>query len=154
MKRKKTLITKGLNKINKKIVLTGGVFDILHYGHIHFLKSAKSLGDYLIVAIESDQNVKRLKGNRRPFHNQNQRKEMLLSLNFVDEVIILKELMNDTDYRKLVQNTKPDILAVTQGDPILSKKQAHAQMILAKVVEIPKIAVNSTTQIAKILELE
>ena len=69
-----------------KKVLVGGVFDIIHYGHVHFLKNAKSLGDHLVVALESDKNVKRLKGEKRPIHNQNQRREMLESLEFVDEV--------------------------------------------------------------------
>lgn len=135
-------------------VLVGGVFDILHYGHIHFLREAKKLGEVLVVALESDKNVKRLKGNSRPFHNQNQRREILESLTFVDEVIILKESMSDEDYKNLVQTTKPNILAVTAGDPILKKKKSHAKTVNAKVVEIPKIKVPSTTQIAKLLKLE
>ena len=138
---------------NKK-VLVGGVFDILHYGHIHFLKESKKLGDYLVVALESDANVRRLKGKKRPFHSQNQRREMLESLRFVDEVIILGESMRDEDYRKLVENVKPSAIAVTAGDPMLNKKKAHARRVLAEVVEIPKVDVPSTTEIAKILKIE
>jgi len=75
----------------KKKVLVGGCFDILHYGHIHFLKNARALGDYLVIALESDKNIKRIKGSFRPIHDQDKRREILESLNFVDEVIILKD---------------------------------------------------------------
>ncbi len=137
-----------------KKVLVGGCFDILHFGHIHFLKNAKALGDYLVVALESDANIKRLKGASRPFHNQKQRKEILESLNFVDEVLILADEMHDSDYLKLVADVHPHIIAATSGDPILEKKKSHAKSIGAKVIEIPKIKIASTTQIAKLLEID
>jgi FAD synthetase len=136
------------------IVLAGGCFDILHYGHIHFLKSAKALGTHLVVAIESDKNIKRLKGKSRPFHSQEKRREMLMSLSFVDEVIILKDKMSDKDYWELVARVEPLIIAVTKGDPVLEKKRAHAKRAKARVVEIPKVEVSSTTQIARLLDLE
>lgn len=137
-----------------KVVLVGGVFDILHYGHIHFLKKAKALGSYLIVALESDINVKRLKGEKRPIHGQYQRREMLESLHFVDKVIILKDEMKDEDYEKLVKIISPQIIAVTKGDPIIEKKQKQAAGIGARLVEIPRIKSPSTSQIAKLLKLE
>ncbi len=135
-------------------VLVGGCFDILHFGHIHFLKSAKSLGNYLVVALESDANVKKLKGTQRPIHNQSQRKEALESLNFVDEVITLQEMKSDKDYEQLVIDVSPSILALTEGDPMIEKKRSHAKKVNAKVVEIPKIKSTSTSQIAKLLEIE
>ena len=138
----------------KKKVLVGGVFDILHFGHIQFLKKAKKLGDYLIVALESDENVRKIKGEKRPIHNQNQRREILESLKFVDEVISLPEMKSDEDYKNLVIKVKPQVVAVTVGDPILEKKRKHASLIGARVIEIPKINVFSTSQIAKLLELE
>lgn len=138
----------------KKKVLVGGCFDILHYGHVHFLKKARSLGDYLIVALESDQNIKRLKGGGRPFHDQEKRREMLESLTFVDEVIILGPKMMDRDYEKLVIEVKPNIIAATKGDVMLEKKRDHAKKIGAKIIEIPKVKVASTSQIAKLLKLE
>jgi rfaE bifunctional protein nucleotidyltransferase chain/domain len=138
-------------KIN---VLVGGVFDILHYGHIQFLKKAKGLGDYLIVALESDKSVKRLKGEKRPIHGQYQRREMLESLHFVDRVIILKDEMKDQDYEKLVKIISPQIIAVTKGDPVIGKKRKQAEAVGAKLVEISRIKSPSTSQIAKLLKLE
>ncbi len=138
----------------KKKVLVGGVFDILHFGHLQFLKNARGLGDYLVVALESDENVRKIKGEKRPIHTQNQRREILESLKFVDEVISLPEMKSDEDYKNLVIKIKPEIIAVTAGDPILETKKAQAALIGAEVIEIPKIEVSSTSQIAKLLGLE
>ncbi|QQG41524.1 MAG: adenylyltransferase/cytidyltransferase family protein [Candidatus Woesebacteria bacterium] len=135
-------------------VLVGGCFDILHYGHIHFLKHAKALGNHLVIALESDKNIKKLKGVGRPIHDQNKRREVLESLNFVDEVIILKDEMRDSDYFELVDRVRPLVIAVTAGDPMIEKKKSHAFKVGAKVIEIPKIDSPSTTQIARLLELE
>lgn len=133
-----------------KKVLVGGCFDILHYGHIHFLREAKKLGDHLIVALESDENLKRLKGSTRPIHNQKQRKEILESLKFVDKVLLLPEMKTDSDYEKMVTKIAPHIIAITKG----SKTKTHAHLVGAKVVEVPKIRVSSTTQIVKLIGLE
>lgn len=129
--------------------MVGGCFDILHYGHLHFLREAKKLGDYLIVALESDANIKRLKGKNRPIHTQTQRKEILESLKFVDEVYPLPEMKSDTDYAEMVRQIAPDIIAVTED----FKSQTHAHLVNAKVVKIPKVKTFSTTQIAKLLKL-
>lgn len=139
---------------NQKVVLAGGCFDIIHYGHIHYLKKSRALGDYLVVALESDKNIRKLKGKSRPFHSQSKRKEMLESLGFVDKVIVLKDFMEDSDYLKLVERVKPNIITATKGDPVLSKKKAHAKRVGARVIEIPKVEVASTSQIAKLLSLE
>lgn len=135
----------------KKIVLVGGCFDIFHYGHLYFLKKAKKLGDILIVALESDENTKHLKGKKRPIHTQKQRAEMLEALTYVDKVIRLPKVPN---YQRLVFQVKPQIIAVTQGDPRLKKKKKHAKKVGAKVIIIPKIKTVSTTQIAKLLKIE
>ena len=141
-------------KEKAKVVLVGGCFDILHYGHIHFLKKARALGNYLVVALESDKNIKRLKGKKRPIHDQNQRREMLESLHFVDQVIVLADKMNDKDYEKLVKIVNPQVIAVTSGDPIIGKKRKQAEEIGASLIEIPRIKVASTTQIAKLLKID
>jgi len=137
-----------------KTVLVGGCFDLLHFGHISFLKQAKTLGDYLIVALESDENVRRMKGEARPIHTQKQRKEMLESLLFIDEVITLPTMHNDSDYYELVRKIKPSVVAITQGDTAKVKKTEQAQEVGAQLIEIPKIHTPSTSQLVKLLGLE
>lgn len=134
-----------------KVVLVGGCFDILHYGHIYFLKKAKKLGNYLVVALESDENTRKLKGPKRPIHTQKQRAEILKSLRFIDKVISLPPL---PDYLSLVKKVKVDVIAATQGDPLIKNKEKLANLVGAKVVVIPKIKTPSTTQIAKLLKIE
>lgn len=137
-----------------KTVLVGGCFDLLHFGHVMFLEQAKALGEYLIVALESDDNVRRMKGDARPIHTQEQRKAMLASLRSVDEVIMLPTLKTDADYEALVTRVRPSVIAMTEGDPVEEKKRRHAAGIGATVVVIPKIRTPSTSQLAKLLELE
>lgn len=142
-------------KPKKKVkVLVGGCFDILHYGHIHFLKKAKALGDYLIVALESDKNIKRLKGEKRPIHDQYRRRKMLESLRLADQIIILGDEMKDEDYRKFVKIVNPDVIAITAGDPIIGKKRKQAAEIGAKLIEIARIQSPSTSDLAKLLKLD
>jgi len=100
------LKNKGLN-----IVFTNGCFDILHKGHIYYLNEAKKLADFLVVGLNSDDSVKRLKGQNRPINNENDRAYMLDNLKPVDAVIIFKE---DTPYN-LISEIKPDFL-VKGGD--------------------------------------
>jgi FAD synthetase len=138
----------------KKVVLVGGCFDILHYGHIHFLKKAKALGDYLIVALESDKNIKRLKGESRPIHNQSQRRKLLESLHLADQVIILADEMKDENYMKFINIISPDIIAITKGDPITAKKQKQADAVGATLIEIPKVKSPSTTDLVKLLKMD
>lgn len=137
-----------------KKVLVGGCFDIIHYGHVDFLTNAKKLGDHLIVALESDENVRRMKGDSRPIHTQSQRKAMLISLRVVDEVISLPPLKTDDDYGQLVRTVNPSVIALTQGDTMEAKKRAHADLIHATVVVIPKIHTPSTSQLTKLLGIE
>jgi rfaE bifunctional protein nucleotidyltransferase chain/domain len=138
----------------KKTVLVGGCFDLIHYGHVSFLTAAKATGDYLVVALESDENVRRMKGPTRPIHTQEQRKLMLESLKVVNEVIALPPMHGDEDYKKLVHDVRPSVIAVTEGDAIEQKKRLHAESVGAVVTVIPKIHTPSTSQLAKLLELE
>ena len=137
-----------------RVVLVGGCFDLLHYGHVKFLKEAKKIGDYLIVALESDENVRRMKGDIRPIHTQAQRKEMLESLSFIDEVISLLPMRTDQAYFDLVTKIKPAVIAVTDGDPVIDKKREQAKLVGAQLVVIPKIHTPSTSQLVKLLGLE
>jgi D-beta-D-heptose 7-phosphate kinase / D-beta-D-heptose 1-phosphate adenosyltransferase len=75
---------------NRRIVLTNGVFDVLHAGHLHVLTFAKALGDVLIVAVDSDANVRRLKGEGRPIFPQHNRMSLLAALRVVDAVLLLE----------------------------------------------------------------
>ena len=97
--------------INKTIAFTNGVFDILHEGHIKVLSQAASFADVLIVGVNSDASVKRLKGNSRPVNNQQSRALLLASLLMVDAVSIFDE---DTPL-ELIKNILPDVL-IKGGD--------------------------------------
>ncbi|HQW84173.1 MAG TPA: D-glycero-beta-D-manno-heptose 1-phosphate adenylyltransferase [Ferruginibacter sp.] len=97
--------------LNKKIVFTNGVFDILHQGHIASLSEAASFGHVLIVAINTDDSVKRLKGNNRPVNNENSRALLLASLLMTDAIILFNE---DTPLN-LITDILPDVL-VKGGD--------------------------------------
>jgi D-beta-D-heptose 7-phosphate kinase/D-beta-D-heptose 1-phosphate adenosyltransferase len=92
-------------------VLTNGCFDILHPGHIHLLQEAKKLGNFLIVAINSDNSVNKLKGSGRPFNRLSSRIKMLTSLACVDLVISFNEISPENIIKKI----SPDIL-VKGGD--------------------------------------
>jgi len=100
-----------LKREEKRIVFTNGCFDIIHRGHITYLQKAKALGDVLIVGLNSDESVRKLKGEDRPINNQEDRALMLSSLEFIDYVVIFDE---ETPY-KLIKEIKPDIL-VKGGD--------------------------------------
>jgi D-beta-D-heptose 7-phosphate kinase/D-beta-D-heptose 1-phosphate adenosyltransferase len=94
-----------------KTIFTNGCFDILHRGHIELLEFAKSLGNHLIVGLNSDASVKKIKGEHRPINCQDDRKKVLKSIKFVDKVIVFNE---ETPY-ELIKIVKPDII-VKGGD--------------------------------------
>lgn len=104
----KKLITirKKIKKENRKVVFTNGCFDLLHRGHIEYLKKAKRLGDILIVGLNSDTSVRRIKGKGRPVQSQKDRAVILASLYFVDYVCIFNELTP----LKLISRLLPDYL--------------------------------------------
>jgi len=135
------------------IVLVGGCFDVLHYGHIKFLAQAKNLAQTLVVMVESDQTVRRLKGANRPIHTQDQRKFMLEAIRFVDEVVPLFPMETDQDYLRVIADIHPRVIAVTEGDPIIEKKRMQAETVGAKFVIIQKIQTPSTTDIVRNLPL-
>ncbi|MCL2682476.1 MAG: D-glycero-beta-D-manno-heptose 1-phosphate adenylyltransferase [Bacteroidales bacterium] len=89
-----------------KTVFTNGCFDILHRGHVEYLQKAKTFGDKLVVGLNSDASVRRLKGEARPIQDQESRKIILEALRCVDEVIIFDE---DTPY-ELIKKVQPDVL--------------------------------------------
>lgn len=91
----------------KKIVFTNGCFDILHRGHVAYLNQAKSLGDVLVLGLNSDASVKRLKGESRPINSEKDRKFVLENLKSIDAVFIFDE---DTPY-ELISKIQPNVLA-------------------------------------------
>lgn len=92
-----------------KTIFVNGTFDILHRGHLEMINWAKSLGDYLIIGIDSDSRVKQLKGESRPINSVEDRKFMLLNLKSVDEV---KVFDSDLELKQMIQSIKPDIMVV------------------------------------------
>jgi rfaE bifunctional protein nucleotidyltransferase chain/domain len=92
---------------NEKIILTNGAFDLLHVGHIRYLRAAKQLGGKLVVAINSDESVRALKGDGRPIFPENERAEIIAALSDVDAVVIFPE----RDVRALIREIRPDIHA-------------------------------------------
>jgi len=139
-------IAENLRKENKKIVTTNGVFDILHIGHIRYLKEAKKFGQALIVGINSDASVKRIKDPRRPLNSENDRAEALASLECVDYVIIF----NEENPIKFLEEIKPNI-HVKGGDYKIEKvlEKEAVEKNNGKIVLIPEIEGYSTSKIIK-----
>lgn len=125
-----------------KVIFTNGCFDILHRGHVELLKYCRHIGEdtgWVIVGINSDASIQRLKGSFRPIVSQNDRKAILEELSCVDEVVIFDE---DTPYR-LIQETKPDI--IVKGGDYSPENVVGAD--LSKVVIFNTIEGYSTTDI-------
>ncbi len=101
-----TKALKSLRKKGKSIVFTNGCFDILHKGHIRLLEKAKSLGDILVVALNTDQSVKRIKGKARPINKQGDRALVMAALSAVDFVTFFNEMTPE----KIIKSLSPDIL--------------------------------------------
>lgn len=138
---------------HKKIVIAGGCFDLLHLGHITFLKNAKAKGELLIVLLESDQTIKKLKGKGRPIHSQIVRAHILAELKSVDYVLMLEEFTNDSEYDALIEKLKPEIIATTKGDKYDYHKKRQAKKIGAKLVYVTEpIKDHSTSKIIKFIK--
>jgi len=120
------------------VVLVGGCFDIIHAAHIKFLRLSKEQGKILVVLLESDANIRKLKGKNRPLNNQNTRAENLSKIEYVDYIILLKKPTSSNYYYNLVKLIQPDIIAVTSGDPLISVKKIQAEEVSGRVVEVMK----------------
>jgi D-beta-D-heptose 7-phosphate kinase/D-beta-D-heptose 1-phosphate adenosyltransferase len=131
---------------DKKIVFTNGCFDIMHVGHIRYLQEAAKLGDILIVGINSDASVKRLKGADRPINSELDRAEMMCALGFVDNVVIFED---DTPL-ELIKKIQPDVL-VKGGDYsneyVVGTDEVEARG--GRLVLLPFVEGKSTTNIIK-----
>ncbi len=153
--KKAVKFSKKFKREGKKIVLAGGVFDILHIGHIKFLEAAKKKGDILFILLENDENVKKYKGPQRPINTQEERARVLASLRFVDYVVNLPVMRTNDDYDNLITAIKPDIIATTKKDPQVIHNIRQAKIIGAEVcLVVNRISNRSTTRIADILTKE
>lgn len=143
-----------IKRNTSKLVLCGGCFDIFHIGHLRFLQTAKKSGDILMVLLEPDEKVKKLKGQNRPIHTQRERAQILSNISLIDYVVTLPDLKSDSDYYKLIKKIKPDIIAVTKNDIILKKKKIQAKKVGAGLLVINLINTPSTTQRIKLLGID
>ncbi len=135
----------------KKVVFTNGVFDLLHIGHISYMAKAAALGDKLIIGLNSDSSVKRIKGESRPINNQETRATLLAALFFIDAVVIFDE---DTPLN-LITTLMPDILV--KGADYTIENIVGAKEVLANGGEVKTITFvdghSSTAIINKIKEV-
>ena len=133
-----------LRRQNKKIVFTNGCFDILHVGHVRYLTAAKNFGDVLIVGLNTDESVRKLKGSSRPINSQNDRAEVLLGLKAVDHVIFFGEQTAEN----LIAEVKPAVY-VKGGDYTLETlpEAKIVQNYGGRVEFINLVAGKSTTKI-------
>jgi len=128
----KTTVT-AWQKESKKVVFTNGVFDLLHLGHVTYLAKAAELGDKLIIGLNADSSVKRIKGEDRPINDQNNRAALLASLFFVDGVVLFEE---DTPL-KLISTLLPDILV--KGADYTTDNIVGAKEVIANGGEVKTI---------------
>lgn len=125
------------NKIKgDRVVLIGGCFDILHNGHLEFIERSKKEGSTLVVLLESDENIKRMKGKERPLNNQIIRAKNLAKNEYIDYIINLSNPTSSEYYYNLVKSIRPDIIAVTSNDPLLEVKKEQANLVNGKVFEV------------------
>ena len=141
---KAKFLIQNLKAKGKKVVFTNGCFDIIHKGHTSYLKLARGLGDFLIIGLNSDTSVIKLKGQNRPMNHEIIRSTNLLKLDYVDAVTIFSE---ETP-RKIIKELQPDFL-VKGGDyePENIVGADYVRSAGGEVVIIPFVAGHSTTNI-------
>ena len=135
-----------LRKKGKKIAFTNGCFDILHVGHVRYLREAKKTADVLVLALNSDSSVRSLKGEKRPLMNEKERAEILAALECIDFVTIFQELTP----LELINYLKPDIL-IKGGDWPEEKVVGREEIKKwgGRVAIIPEVEGKSTTNIVE-----
>jgi len=136
--------TQALQQQGKKIVFTNGCFDILHAGHVDIFQQARNLGDALVVAVNSDISIKKIKGEKRPVVPESQRMQVLAALEAIDYVVIFEE----EDPLMIIEELQPDIL-VKGGDwpieTIIGREIVEKKG--GKILSIPLMEGISTTNI-------
>ena len=142
-------IVENLKNSGKKVVFTNGCFDILHIGHVRYLKKSAKCGDILVIGLNSDSSVKKLKGDSRPINNESDRGELLSELNFVDYVVVFDEQTPEI----LLDEIKPNIY--TKGADYTLETLPEAKTVLkngGKVEFIDLVEGKSTTNVIKKIE--
>lgn len=123
-------------KPNDTIVLVGGCFDILHSGHLYFLKQAKKQGTSLVLLLAGDEYIRKLKGKDRPINTQSVRANILSSVLSVDYVILLDNIKSDYDWPHLVKMIQPDIIAVTDQDQVFAWENDYIIKVIKRVSKV------------------
>ncbi len=144
-----TALVEILKKGGKRIVFTNGCFDILHAGHVRYLAAAKKLGDILVLGLNTDESVRRLKGPTRPVNNELDRAEVVGSLASVDYVVLFGEQTAET----VLQKVQPDVYA--KGADYEHKPLPEAAIVRSyggEVAFLPMVPGRSTTSIIKRIE--
>lgn len=133
-----------LRATSARLVFTNGVFDLLHVGHVRYLAEARTLGDALLVAINSDRTVRELKGADRPVFDENERAEILAALRVINYVVIF----DNVSPRSLISQLLPDVL-VKGGDYQLDEIHGREEVEAAggKVISLPFVDGASTTSL-------
>jgi len=128
-----------LRQRGEAIVFTNGCFDLLHRGHVEYLEASRACGDRLIVGLNSDASVRRLKGPERPVVNEEDRAYILAALRWVDYVVVFAD---DTPY-ELIRRIRPDVL--TKGGDYTAREQVVGHDLVQDVRLIPLVDGKSTT---------
>ena len=133
----------------EKIVFTNGCFDLLHLGHVDYLEKARQLGDKLVLGLNTDASISRIKGPSRPLQDEMSRARVMASLLFVDAVV----LFNDDTPLELIKAVQPDILV--KGDDYAVEQIVGHEVVMAKggeVKTVPLVKGYSTTNIVNKIE--
>jgi D-beta-D-heptose 7-phosphate kinase/D-beta-D-heptose 1-phosphate adenosyltransferase len=139
-------VVRNLKKRNKKIVLTNGCFDLLHVGHIRLLSASKELGDVLIVAIDDDESVRKLKGSGRPVLTAKERVRILSALDSIDYVVIF----STEELQRLIDIVRPNIL--TKGSNYAAEEILGHDLVVQYGGRIALIPVAGEISSSRIIE--
>jgi len=139
---------------SKRIVFTNGCFDILHHGHVSYLNAARTRGDVLIVAVNTDDSIRRLKGSSRPINNLNDRLNVLAALQAVDHLVAFGDVYDDTP-AGLIRALRPDVFAKGEDYAHVALPEAEALYTVGCEVQfIPLVPDRSTTKIIERIHLD
>lgn len=147
----KIVVSRNLNeKIcvfhNKRKIVAGGCFDVLHFGHVSFLEKAKNLGEVLIILLEPDCYIVEKK-KRHAIHTQRERAFILSKLEMVDMIVLVPEERDNEYYIDVLKTIKPSVIAVTEGDEHMEIKKKQAEEIGASVIPVTKYIKNFSSNV-------